>query len=136
MLTHERTRKKDKQGHYPKACTLVKIPSDFLCTRWKIVITKKGSSQWKKTKPFSFSFNNQHAFQLHIYSHVLQKASGFLLLCLSTYQFHTVASTLFQCWGVPFPHWSRSVSRRAIFYLAHRSMLRIIDMTAFNNSSC
>lgn len=72
-----------------------------------------------------------------VYTHnVLQKASGFLLVSLSTYQFCCVASTFLWCWGVPFSCQSRSLSTRAIFHLAHRSTLRVIDMTAFNNSSC
>lgn len=83
----------------------------------------------------NFFFNNQHGFQFHIYSHALQKASGFFLASVFTYQFRSVASIFALVLG-SLIFSEQTGEHKTVFHLAHSPTLCIVDMTVFNNNSC
>lgn len=86
-------------------------------------------------KWFFFFFNNQHVFHFHLYSHVLWKASGFLLASVFTYQFHSVASIFALVLGSLISS-EQTGEQKTVFHLAHSPTLCIVDMAVFNNNSC
>jgi len=125
-----KTKQKDQQK------TTTTKPLRFCLHTLKKWLLLKRSREKKIELLFIYLFKYSPCFKASAISCVLHKASGFLLVSLFTYQLHSVAFASLWCSEAPLSRQCRSLSTRAIFHLAHRSMLCVIDMTVFNNSSC